>query len=384
MAGQYSHKQFFRQIPNKQLAIYFESNDVALGIDLIELKEKEVDSIFDAFMALPEQQQAIIEAQFQDVNAMASEGGVAALIDEANYHKDDDFIETISAIEGFHAKVMWAFLEKQDYWRGATMFLHADNVSSSFWKKRNDLPNASPHVENEDIDLLAKAISDYFHSSQGRGRNCKVEPYRRHDKEYFFAYPEDFGQSGIEWVSDSLTTRARHPAFEIIFVYCEDEGSIDIYAPRNTKSVPELQKLFAKTILKFDSLKDGSIDKRVYDLEPLADAEFKFQIEPEAGIANIAVSRLRLSLKDGSKRRIVLEADTKHNPQAVYGLLDQLKPPAHYITQITVKVIFEAVKGRRAKTRTFNITHPNSCALNYDGTDLMIRNMLEKSGIAPR
>jgi len=384
MAGQYSHKQFFRQIPNKQLAIYFESNDVDLGIDLIELKEKEVDSIFDAFMALPEQQQAIIEAQFQDVNAMASEGGVAALIDEANYHKDDDFIETISAIEGFHAKVMWAFLEKQDYWRGATMFLHADNVSSSFWKKRNDLPNASPHVENEDIDLLAKAISDYFHSSQGRGRNCKVEPYRRHDKEYFFAYPEDFGQSGIEWVSDSLTTRARHPAFEIIFVYCEDEGSIDIYAPRNTKSVPELQKLFAKTILKFDSLKDGSIDKRVYDLEPLADAEFKFQIEPEAGIANIAVSRLRLSLKDGSKRRIVLEADTKHNPQAVYGLLDQLKPPAHYITQITVKVIFEAVKGRRAKTRTFNITHPNSCALNYDGTDLMIRNMLEKSGIAPR
>ena len=80
-------------------------------------------------------------------------------------------------------------------------------------------------------------------------------------KEYFFAYPEDFGQSGVEWISDSLKTRARHPAFEIIFVYSEEEGSLDIYAPKNTKAVPELQKLFAKTILKLDTLQDGSIDQ---------------------------------------------------------------------------------------------------------------------------
>lgn len=384
MAGQYSHKQFFRQIPNAQLADYFKSKEIDLNIDLTELKEKDVDNIFNVFTALPEAQQAIIEAQFQDVNAMACEGGVAALIDEASFHDDDTFVQSISVIEGFHAKVMWAFLEKQDYWRGATMFLHADNVSSSYWKKRNDLPKIPAHVDDEDIQQLAKAISEFFHTTEGRGRNCKVEPYRRKDKEYFFAYPEDFGQSGVEWVSDSLTTRARHPAFEIIFVYSDDDGSLDIYAPRNTKAVPELQKLFAKAILKLDTLKDGSIDKRVYDLDPLADPAFNFQIEPEAGIASIAVSRLRLSLKDGTKRRIVLEADTKHNPQAIYDLLAQLKPPAHYITQITVKVVFEATKGRRAKTRSFNITHPNSCALNYDGTDLVIRNMLEKSGIAPK
>ena len=384
MTGQYSHRQFFRQIPNAQLAHYFESKEIDLGIALSELKEKDIESMFNAFIALPETQQAIIEAQFQDVNAMACEGGVAALIDEATFHNDDTFVKSISGIKGFHAMVMWAFLEKQDYWRGATMFLHADNVSSAYWKKRNDLPSTPPHVEDEDIKALAKAISDFFHTTEGRGRNCKVEPYRRKDKEYFFAYPEDFGQSGVEWVSDSLTTRARHPAFEIIFVYSEDEGSLDIYAPRNTKAVPELQKLFATAILKLDTLKDGSIDKRVYHLDPLADPTFSFQIEPEAGIASIAVSRLRLSLKDGTKRRIVLEADTKHNPQAVYDLLAQLKPPAHYITQITVKIVFEAINGRRAKTRTFNITHPNSCALNYDGNDLVIRYMLEKSGIAPK
>ena len=36
------------------------------------------------------------------------------------------------------------------------------------------------------------------------------------------------------------------------------------------------------------------------------------------------------------------------------------------------------------KTRSFNITYPNSCALNYDGNDLKIREMLVKSGIEPK
>jgi len=384
MAGQYSHKQFFRRVPHLQLAEYFKSKDVDLRIDFTELKEKDVDTLFNAFTGLSPELQATIEAEFQDVNAMACEGGVAALIDEAVFHKDGAFIDAIAAIEGFHAKVMWAFLGKKDYWRGATMFLHADNVSASYWKKRNDLPSVPPNVEDADIDKLARAISEFFYSKEGRGKNCKVEPYRRNKKEYFFAYPEDFSQSGVEWVSDTLKTLAHHPAFEIIFVYSEEEGSLDIYAPKNTKAVPELQRIFAKTILKLNSLSDGTVDRRVYDLAPMDDAGFEFKIEPVVGIASVVVTRLRLTLKQDARRRIILEADTKHNPKAVYKLLDELKLPAYHITQVGVKVTFEALDGRRANTRSFNITYPNSCALNYDGKDLKIRKMLAVSGIEPK
>jgi hypothetical protein len=116
----------------------------------------------------------------------------------------------------------------------------------------------------------------------------------------------------------------------------------------------------------------------------LADADFTFQVAPEAGIEKIVVTQLRLTLKHGSKRRIMLEADTKFNPQAVYDLLERLNPPAYFITQTRLKVIFETKLGKRAKTRTFNITYPNSCALGYDGDDLKIRKMLEKSGIEPQ
>lgn len=383
MASQYSHLQFFRRLPNALLARYLALHDVALDVDLTNLKETDVEPVLAAFLTLSAEQQAEFEAKFQDVHALACEGGVTALVDEADYHGDDPFIDDLAEIEGFHAKVMWAFLEKPAYWRGATMLLHADNVSASYWKKRNDLPKLRPHVDDVDIEALAAAVSELF-IREGRGKNCKVEPYRRHQREYFFAYPEDFAQSGVEWVGNTLKTLAHHPAFEIIFVYCEAEGSLDIYAPRNAKAVPALQKAFARTILKLGTLADGSIDKRVYDLTPLKDPDFVFTLPPDAGIASAVITSMRLTLHHGGNRRITLEADTKGKPKAVYELRDVLRPPPHYISQLSVKVTFEPVGDRRPRTRTFNITHPNSCALNNDGTDLKIRRMLADSGVEPR
>ena len=93
---------------------------------------------------------------------------------------------------------------------------------------------------------------------------------------------------------------------------------------------------------------------------------------------------MRLTLKSSKKERITLEANTAKKPKAVYELRDELSLPPHFITQLAVKVTFEAEAGKRAKTRTFNITYPNSCALNHDGLDLKIRKMLAASGIEPR
>ncbi len=386
MAGQYQHRQFFRRVPYKLLAQYFESRNTDLSVDFEKLRKTEVEPVFEAFTALPEEEQAAMEVNFQDINALANEGGIDALRNEAAFYEDETFPEAISTIDGLHAKTMWAFLHKPEYWKGASALLHADTVAGRSWKKRNDLPNVPPHVDEEDIQQLEKAISHYFNKTEGRGRNCKVEPYRKvgTGKEYFFAYPEDYGQSGVEWERNNLTTRSRHPAFEIIFVYCEVEGSLDIYAPKNTKAVPELQKIFAKAILKLDTLADGTIDKRVYDLDPLADPNFEFQFPSGSGISDAIVTKIRLTLKHGSRRRILLEADTKQNALAVYDLLKELNPPPYYITLVSIKAVFKAEQGKRAVSKTFNITHPNSCNLNHEGRDNIIRKMLAASKIEPQ
>lgn len=241
-------------------------------------------------------------------------------------------------------------------------------------------------MDKQDIERLATAISHYFNETEGRGRNCKVEPYRKVEtgKEYFFAYPEDYGQSGVEWERNELTIRSRHPAFEIIFVYCEAEGSLDIYAPKNTKAVPELQRIFAKTILNLDTLPDGTIDARVYNLDPLADPNFEFRFPPGSGITSAIVTKMRLTLKHAHRRRIVLEADTKQNNMAVYDLLTSLNLPPYFVTQVSIKAVFDARPGKRPGTKTFNVTYPNSCNLNHEGRDNLIRRMLIASGIEPQ
>ncbi len=142
MAGQYSPKQFFRNTPNKYLLGYFDVKQIKIDVDFDSLKENDVESLFNAFLALLDNEQTQTEADFKTIHSLASEAGVQALVDEALYFQDNAFIEQIAAIEGFHAKVLWAFNNKPEYWHVATMFLHADNVSASYWKKRNSLPLA--------------------------------------------------------------------------------------------------------------------------------------------------------------------------------------------------------------------------------------------------
>jgi hypothetical protein len=369
MAAQYSNRHFFRKTPNHSLAQFFEAKAIPLEVDFSQLKENDAEALQTALNKLTDSQVSDIEAEFQGVNALACEGGIAALVDEAGFHQDESFVAEIAAIEGFHAKAMWAFLNKPKYWRGAAMFLHADNVSPSYWKKRNDLPSLPPQVDDDDIEALAKSISRYFFHKEGRGKNCIVEPYRRNQKEYFFAYPEDFAQSAVEWIGGTLKSQAHHPAFEIIFVYSEAEGSLDIYAPKNSKAIAELQVMFATNVLKLPTLVEDGFD---------------FQIEPTSGIASVLVTKLRVTLKHDRKKRITIEADAYKDSGAVYDLMDQLDLPAYYVSQVTLKVTFEAIGNRRAKTRTVNITHPNSCALNHDGNDLKIRQMLASSGLEPK
>lgn len=384
MAGQYSNRHFFRKTPNFYLAKFFEAKGIQLDVHINQLKENDADILQGALNKLPLEQITKIETELRNINALACEGGIIALVDEANAHKDDDFIKEIASVEGFHAKAMWAFLDKPGYWRAAAMFLHADNVSVSYWKKRNDFLNLSPHLECGDISALAKSISDYFSCREGRGKNCTIEVYRRNQKEYFFAYPEDFAQATIEWVGEKLENQAHRPAFEIIFVYCEAEGSLDIYAPKNGRAISDLQTLFARHILKLDSLSEWQKDKRVYELNAVLEKGFEFKIKPTSGIANVLVTSLRVTLKGNRKKRIVVEADPFEDNRAVYALLEQLNLPSYDVTQLSLKVTFESVGGAKAKTRRVNITYPNSCALNYDGNDLKIRHMLAQSGLEPK
>jgi len=385
MARHYSPRSFFRHAPNSMLKRYFEKQGVLTEHDFSEVSETKVEPIYQAWLTLPDAQRGEMERDFREIDALASEGGVKAIMDEAEWH-DEDLADTLGCLEDLHEKAFWVFLERPKYWPAASAFYRADAISSSQWNECRTVSRSPARVDEASIHNLEKVLSNHFFNKEGRGKNCKVEPYRRGELDYFFAYPEDYVHASIEYDGDKFKRTARHPAFEVIFVYSQKEGKISLYMKGSRDMKKEIRALFADAILGLE-LGEFVENDRVYDLAPLQASNPPFQYSPESGIQSVAIKKFRLVV-NGSKERITLEANPDRNPNAVYELRDKLCQSIPLsqmtITQVGVLVTFTPdPQTGRASTRSFDINWPNSCSLKHDGKDAIIRKMLIASGIEP-
>jgi hypothetical protein len=380
---QRSPLQILRSIPAKLLQRYFQTYcGVLHNVDFSALKPTEIQSIVEALSVLPRSQQQLIEGQLRMIDAMACPGGALALASQAELHHDHNFIRDLRRIPGHPAKAMWAFLKKKQYWRAASCLVRSDALVDKAWKKRVNLPKRVADVSVNARRKLESAIGSYFSNREGRGANCHVQIYHRNGKQYFSVLSEDFAQSDAEWERGGLSFRPRRPAFEIIFVYCRHEGSLDIYAPGVPNAVPHLQRVFAETILKLQTLEGECPPQLVYDLSSLIRRDFRFNYTLSSGIKSVTLRGLRLAV-DSGKRKIILEADSSESPHSVHELLESLRLPTYRVTQAYIAVCFSETPERREHARTFYVSHPNYCGLSHEPEDLTIRQMLIDSGIEP-
>ena len=186
----------------------------------------------------------------------------------------------------------------------------------------------------------------------------------------------------------SFGRRPHNPAFELIYVYSQKEGSLDLNFRGSYKAIEPLQGMFATTILKLPELPPDPKDGRVYDLNPLRQKSFDFVFDVGSGIQDVRVKKLRLSSKIKKGDRITLEGDVSGNPNAVYDLLNKIgnsMPLNQYnVTQVELAASVLVDVDKPPKSVTIRITHPNSCSLKYDEVDMRLRSMLEASGIEPK
>jgi len=391
MARHYSTNDFFRQMSKPLLARYFQERGLFADVDFAMLKEAEPETLFEAWLFLPEVERNKSDAELREISDLSCEKGFRAIIDEAGFHLGENsdahkaFVTQLAGLSNHFERAMIAFLDHNKFWRGATCFYHADSLP--YWRKRKNLPHLPAAVDKASVDDLALRIRTYFHHTEGRGNNCYVEPLRRGDLDYFFAYPEDYSQQSIEWVHGEFGRRPHNPAFEVIYVYSQKKGSLDVNYRGSPKAIEPLQAMFSAAILKLPDLPPDPKDGRVYDLNLLREKGFEFVYEAGSGIQRVAVKKLRLSSKAKGGDRITVEADTSANTQAMYDLLAEIgKSVPLYLYNVTqvelaASVIVSATKPPRAIT--IRITHPNSCSLKYDEVDLKLRDMLSASGIEP-
>lgn len=188
-----------------------------------------------------------------------------------------------------------------------------------------------------------------------------------------------FGKDG------GFERRVVEPAFEIVFVYNKDDGWLDTYFKGLGDTLGELQGIFSESILgEVTGEESGS---KVYELNGLKKREFQFIYPVESGITDVLVKKLRLTVRGGPRRRIILEADPSGNRHEVYELMEKTLSDRGIsvndtdVTQAGLVFTFANDGRRRNPTRTFDVSYPNSCPLKHDGRDLIIRQCLKDSGI---
>ena len=399
MPRNYSSKAFFRQMPNALLARYFKERGLFHDMDFAAMKEGEPDELFDAWLSLPDSQRNKMDTEFRDIFELSCEKGFRAIIDEAGWQMRETpdalqtFVEKLSSLSNHYERAMVTFGDHNSFWKGATLFYHADTLP--YWRKRKNLPQRKAAVDGASLQQLAALIRNYFHHTEGRGNNCVVEPFRRGELDYFFAYPEDYSQQSVEWVNGEFDRRPHNPAFEVIYVYSQKEGSLDLNFHGSYRAIEPLQGMFATAILKIDELPPDPKDERIYDLSPLLQRSFDFTYDVGSGIEDVTVKKLRLSSQIKKGDRITLEADTSRESDAVYDLLDRIGKAVplnmYNVTQVELSTLAVVDSNKPAKRMTIRITYPNSCSLKYDELGLKLRDMLgsirdrtQRTGEEPR
>ena len=243
----------------------------------------------------PDAQRRQVQAIFQDLWELADERGICAIADALNAHAPHRVWE-FTACHTRLNKAIWFYVNYPELFEQTVFFVRADGLTrSQYAVRRNSLPRTSITVTPQLRESLAKALRDYYWPHEMRGRHCHVEHYTRSGgNEYFFAYLDDWPDSRLVFEDNgAFEAVCQRFAFSVLFVFCPQDGSLELVA-RGSKAVHyPLQRAFAKSVFGIDVAPADPL-RPVYDLQPLLEPNLTYPTETTDRIALVRLKRIRL------------------------------------------------------------------------------------------
>ena len=390
MAKHYSIKSFFRDMPAALLARYFDKQGHFQDFNFSSVEKGELDELFKVWLGLPEGERKRMEGEFQEIFALCRDAAIPAMVDEAKWHLEKQgkshaaFVEMFSGLPNNHARAMTLFLDYPECWRNAARLYHADTLP--WWRKRKGFPHMPAATDEASVQALGDLMRSYFLEKQSRARHVLIEQVRRGDLDYYFCYLEDHSRQSPEWDGPVFRPRPHNPAFEIVYIWSQKEGSLDLNYRGDHQSAQPLQAMFAQASLKLPELPPSPKIQQIYELDKFSQRGVEFRYDAGSGIEDVAVRLLRLSSRVKKGDRITVEANPDENPDAVYELLAKMSLPLHLynVTQVELTASVVVKTGEKAKKIPIRLTWPNSCSLKRDALGDKLRDMLAASGIEPK
>jgi hypothetical protein len=391
MAHDLDIRSFFRKAPRNWLRRYFEHVGVLRDFDWNSVGKNKIDPLNKAFLALEDALRQPMVADFRNIAMLATASGKLAMIDEAAFHREvEGFAEKLGSLEDFHACAFWTCLERPQYWNGAVFFAAADGKPKRYWRSRINMPALGRTPTQADANALGAAVGRYFKEREGRGGYCTVHPCKRGKREHYFLYPKDHSQTSIEYeTSGEMTKRPYNPAFEIIMIHDDAARTLDIWHHGSADRVKDLQVLFARTILGAEIPRESPRDTRVYDLERFLSRDFLSRPSPELGIRHVSVRKIRALVLGHQKHTIRIDLGAECPDHVLFDRLEGatagMLPAVIRVSLVGITAEFELRDGEEVnRKRNFEIAWPNSCTLESNGDDGLLRRLLQENDIVPR
>ena len=384
MKLEYNPRNFLRLVPTPLLQEYFEQRKQLQDLDWEGLDDQDIEPIYDAWMALPPEARQSISVDFQNATGLASKQGIQTIL-EVGRSFGYDLVPIMSAGKTHIEKVFRVLLERPQVFRIASQFAWADNLRR-YWHRRRDLPQVAPDLSPKARRELKKAISAYYVKNQGRGEYCEIEVYERGGTHYFMVYLADYPSAVICFEdSDQLKPRLQQQAFDVVFIFDDKEGRLELYADGSHQLRTDLGQMFGKHILRQDVSPDTASEP-VFDLDRLKDSNFRFKIDPSDGIKSMRLRAMRFSVPDADGGRITFATPPRSKDGSLHGFINRglnskaLPLEDLQVEHVTIQAVFSH-GNPRPKSVTFNLTSNNCCNLKETPEHDKIRECLKRSKI---
>lgn len=374
--ARFTIKKCLRHFDDDLLKQYFEYKNISKEFPERTKKVKSIDiqDWFDYINGLDNAND--INLDFREIYQLADESGIFAIIELAR-EKASSFLQDIQSIENDYNKSLFCFLKYPSLFKNASILHYVTELKSK--KERINLKT----VKNID-DVLSKkqelteAVSVYYQSEDGRGKNCTIDDCIYEDRVCFIVYIEDFMKSYLQHEKGKLVRKTSIPTFEIVYVYYNQIGRLELSGGNiGSKKELDLFNIFNQVVL--EDKKAVATLQKVYDFDKfLLDKEFELENDIDNKFDYIIVKQMRLSHKFDKNKRIIFEQDVEGGLKPMLDLLEQHKIDKNKfnLTQVVINIKFPG-KGNRGSV-AMKLTYPDRCNLSDSPSNLKAKKYIKK------
>ena len=383
MKPEYNQRNVLRLVPIALLKEYFHQRQLLSELDW-EQAAANLDLLNDALLNLPGPERKAITVDFQNVDLLNSRKGLLSLI-QVGHSRGLNLVPVMGRSRTNIAKVFRILLSQPGVFRIARQFAWADNLKR-YWHRRSDLPKVPADAGPAALDRLRQAISAHYVKNEGRGEFATIEVEPRGEALYFMVYLADYPMAVVCFEdSNELRRSLQQPAFDVVFIYHEREGQLDLYAEGGCEKRKELALLFAQHVLRQDLALDAAAAP-AFNLGRLKDPAFRFRIEPADGVVEMRLRAMRFQEPDGAGDTLTFTTNGRRKHSDLHGWIERglnrknLPLENLKVDSVTIQAVLADGKPR-PKMVTFSLTARNSSNLKDTPEGRKIQDVLRRSEV---